>query len=432
MSRTGNIAGDIIDLRVFFHAGATAITPDSIQDVLIKDGLGNTLATITPTVVGAGIYEVKFNSTIGLATGTYFDEWTWVAIPGMGPLTQKYEFEIEAFRSATSVVTEGCNIPGANLAVGYWGRDPHKRIESEQVPQKILSLHIDKLRSRGKDVFLWQQVASTDPQALTCSCVKSTTDRADTTCASCYGVKSIPGYVKFAHETLYLASIDTGAILTDVILDTSVKPHRILLADTFTTGTFTSPAISYVNALDLNWDFRGDYANIKSTNTVVLEFSTDNVNYFPINEINDTGKKPLGSGNIYLRVTLTRASATDRSPEFEIFRVRHPKLETPYIKILRPAVIENPVWGTYGKTTEQSGERFWTVPLNYFDSSITADTVNSRIRENSFYERINGINTGIKYATSKPAYNEEFGIFTQQFFDARRTQPNEFYNFLVF
>lgn len=325
-----------------------------------------------------------------------------------------------------------CKIDGASSATGYWGNNPYQRIISEQIPEKILALLKDKLYSRGKDVYLWQQILENNPLALLCSCVKDTTDRADTTCASCYGTRYIPGYIRFAHETLYLASIDSGTTLVNVTLNTDIKSHRILLEDTSLTGSITSSAIAYDNSLNLNWDFRGDSATIKSTNVIDYFFSTDSITYYPISEINDTGKQPIGTGNIYLRVVLTRTSLADRSPEFEIIRIRHPNVIEPYIKILRPAININPTWGSYGKRSEHTGERFWTIPLNFFNSLITPNTTEAQIKENSFYERISGINTEIKYVTSKLMYNEEFGIFTQQSFDTRRTQEQEFYNFLVF
>jgi hypothetical protein len=271
-----------------------------------------------------------------------------------------------------------------------------------------------------------------DPSALLCSCVKDTTERPDATCASCYGTKYIPGYVRFAHETLYLSSIDSGATLTNVVLNKDIKPNRILLGDTDLTGSITSPAISYTNPSGYDWEFRGDSAIIESVNSINYYFSTDNITYYSILELNDVGKKPIGTGSIYLRAVLTRVAITDRSPEFEIMRLRHATVENPYIKILRPAININPTWGSYGKRSEHIGERFWTIPLNFFDSSITPDTIDAQIQENSFYEKISGINTGIKYVTSKLMYNEEFGIFTQQSFDTRRTQEQEFYNFLVF
>ena len=325
-----------------------------------------------------------------------------------------------------------CKVQGSRSAVGWWGRNIERRIDSEQIPQKIRALLQDKLLSRGKKVYFWQQVDKFNPIATECSCVKDTTERADIACNSCYGTKYMPGYVKMFHETLYVSSISTTAILTDTKVDKNIKPYRIIIDDNLLTGTIESGAIPFDNHLDYDWDYKSDIVNILETNTITVEFSTNNVDFYTISEINDVGKKPTGVGNIYIRVTLVRANAQDRSPEFEIIRLRHQTKEEPYIKILRPQISEFPSWMPYGRRTENLGERFWTMPLDFFDDAIEKDTPAAKIVENSFYERVDGINTGIRFVTTKLNYNEEFGIFTEQSFETRRAQEEEFYNRLVF
>jgi hypothetical protein len=226
-------------------------------------------------------------------------------------------------------------------------------------------------------------------------------------------------------------SIRSGTTLTNVHLDTNIKPHRILLDDTFLTGTIVFPPLPFSNT-DFDWDYKLDCPNIVDTNTTLVEFSTNGVLYYPITSINTIGIKPSGIGTIYIRVTLTRTLVDNRGPEFEVFRLRHPTVKYPYIKILRPQVTEVPTWLQYGLRSEQLGERFWTAPLDYFDQSITPDTPAARILENSFYQRIDGINRDSRYLTVKLSYNEEFGIFTHQSFEARRSQPQEVYSRLVF
>lgn len=320
---------------------------------------------------------------------------------------------------------------GSRLSVGWWGRNIERRIINEQIPEKIKTLLSDKILSLGKNVYLWKEITSTD-QNISCSCTKNTTERSDITCSSCYGVGLIPGYIRLFHETIYAPSVLSSAILTNTILDKDIKPHRILLNTNMLSGTYESGPLAYSNLLNLDWEYRIDSANIKNTNSIDIEFSTDNLIFYPISELNDAGKKPINTGNIYIKITLNRANANDRSPEFEIFRLRHANKVDPYIKILRPQISESPGWTPYGRRTENLGERFWTMPLDFFDSNITKDTPAAKIVENSFYERVTGINVGIKFVTVKLHYNEEFGIFTEQSFETRRTQPNEFYNALVF
>lgn len=324
-------------------------------------------------------------------------------------------------------------VKNASSAVGYWGRNISKRIDNEQIPQKIRALLQDKLLSRGKDVFLWQEPSiESTPNSLVCSCVKDTTDKPDITCNSCYGTGVIPGYLKFLHDTLFIASISNNVSLINSKLDTDIKPHRIVIDDMELSGSITSSRLQYSNPLGLDWDFKVDGPNIKDTNQIAGSFSLDGIQFFPIEEINDIDKKPVGIGGIYLRVSLSRESVEDRSPEFLIMRVRHPTRTSPYIKILRPQITEMPVLGIYGKKAEHLGERFWTMPLDFFNSSIPTNTALAKIFENSFYERTDGIHTNRRYVTSKLMYNEEFNIFTHQSFESRRAQPEEVYSALVF
>jgi len=323
------------------------------------------------------------------------------------------------------------NYPSGGQSPGWWGRNIHQRIVAENLTNKIETLLIDKLESLGKCVFLWQQVYPNTPNALQCSCVKDTTKRPDITCNSCYGTNFIPGYIKFLHSTLSFPSIIAGITLTNIHLDSNIKPHRLLLDNTFLTGTIDFALTAFTNS-GYNWEYKLDAPVIKSTNSVTVTFSTNGVTYNPIANINNVGIKPTGIGNIYIRVVLTRISANDRSPEFEVFRLRHAKVDEPYIKILRPQITEIPTWLQYGKRTEQIGETYWTVPLDYFDPSIQADTPDARILENSIYSRIDGIDAGNRYVTTKLSYDEQFGQMTQQSFVPRRVQPEEVYTRLMF
>jgi len=318
-----------------------------------------------------------------------------------------------------------------NGAPGYWGGDIHQRIIADNTANKIEALLIDKLESLGKQVFLWQQVYADTPNVLECSCFKDTAKRPDITCNSCYGTNFMPGYIKFLHDTTSFPSIAAGITLTNIRLDTTIKPHRLLLDDAALTGTIDFAPVLFSN-LGYAWEYKLDAPIIKSTNTITVTFSTNGTTYYPITSINTLGIKPVGIGNLYIKVVLTKAIVDDRGPEFEIFRLRHPKVDEPYIKILRPQITEVPTWLQYGARSEQVGEAFWTVPLNYFDATIPAETPAARILENSFYARINGIDIGNRYVTTKLSYNDQFGQMTQQSFVPRRVQPEEVYSRLVF
>ena len=325
----------------------------------------------------------------------------------------------------------GCKVKGST-APGYWGGSTASMVQAEQIPEKIIALLWDKLLALGKDVYLWTQVYDHTPGSVVCSCNKNTTQRPDITCASCYGTGLIPGYIKFLHQTFYFPSISSSTILTNLELDLNIKPNRLRITGGQLTGSVVFPSVAYSNLRDLDWQVRNDSANIKDTNTILAEFSTDGIIYWPISQINDTGKKPLGSGSLYVKITLTRATINDRSPEFEIIRFRYATRTEPYIKILRPQVTEVPTWMQYGLRAEQIAERYWTVPLNMFDNTILPDTPDARILENSIYQRVTGINSINRYVTTKLSYSEEFTRFSHQSFETRVSQPEEVYSKLVF
>lgn len=330
----------------------------------------------------------------------------------------------------------GCKVSNASGAVGYWGRSINTRIEQEQIPEKINALLIDKLRSRGKSAYLWTQVTEDTPNSIECSCIKDTTERSDITCCSCYGTKFIPGYIKFLHETLYFASISPGNTLVNTSIKTDIRPHRVELSDDQLSGSITSARLQFSNPLEFDWEVDIIAPNILETNLVTISFSVNGIDFYPIEEINDIDKKPIGIGGIYLRASMSRSITTNRSPSFEIVRIRHSNKEKPYILILRPNVNEIPALMQYGNRIENVGERFWTLPLNYFCSNIPANSSLARIKENSFYERVTGLNAGIRFVTTKLMFNEEFGgedgYFTQQSFEPRRVQSEEVYSALVF
>jgi hypothetical protein len=428
------IQGQPHNIHVTFRADGSLYDPFFIANVDIYDVAvgGVPIASLTPSNVSLGLWRATWNIPISQTPKTYYDQWTWRAASGLTLKVQRYKFDVQQ-NPITVPTSSSCpKLPNARSAIGYWGRNISKRIDCEQIPQKIRVLLQDKLLSRGKDIFFWQQIISSDVLALTCSCVKDTTNKADITCNSCYGTSFIPGYVKFFHENIYVSSISSGLTLTNIILDKNIKPYRLLLDANQLTGTIESGAIPYVNSLNLDWDYKSDITLIKNTNTILVEFSTDNISYFPIAEINDVGKQPIGVGNIYLRTTLTRANVNDRSPEYEILRLRHPTKLEPYIKILRPQISEVPSLMQYGSRVENVGERFWTSPLDFFDSTIVQDTPAAKIIENSFYERVTGINTGVRFVTTKLNYNEEFGIFSHQSFESRKVQPEEIYAKFIF
>jgi hypothetical protein len=114
-----------------------------------------------------------------------------------------------------------------------------------------------------------------------------------------------------------------------------------------------------------------------------------------------------------------------------IIRTR-PDHVTGRILILRPWVAEqDSLEPGRGRIIDHLGDRTWTAPLDFFDSSLAHDTPACRIDDafgpHPFYQFSSGIQAGTRYVLTKVNYNDQFGVFTHQLFDDRRAQDGENY-----
>jgi hypothetical protein len=342
-------------------------------------------------------------------------------------------------------------VGGAWLATGYWGRDPNCRIRQEQTPEKIKALLQDKLIAMGRPVELWLPVDSDDEALPACTCDKNTRPGADFRCLSCYGVRRIPGYRRFLHETVFFSSAEyTSYTLTDVVRDTSIKPNRLRLAPSAVTGTIVTGDKAYSNARSEDWTSEVAAFRKTDTDTILVEFSTDaGASWTNLTAING-GAKPIGSGNVRFRITLTRAAITTDSPDFEILRIQHrqPDRMTEQSKarrdLLAGQVLILRTWVTeltmrqlaLARQTEFTGDKSWTAPLDFYDTLIVRDTPAAKIDDRDagphpFYAHAFGIELGERFPIYQISYNEQLLTFTHQAFFERRSQKGELY-YLVF
>lgn len=341
-------------------------------------------------------------------------------------------------------------LTGASGAVGYWGRSPHKRIESEQIPEKVRVLLQDKLIARGQRAFLWLPVAAGDPGVSACTCQKETNKANDRPCPECYGTGLLPGYRRFLHETVHFGASEVSTFtLATTQAVTRLKPHPIMLTTGATTGTITTPDKAYSNPNNDTWVVNMDSYNRESGNTVTAEFSTDSGGtFFDIADINGV-EQPQGTGVIQFRITLTRAAAADRSPAFRIIRARHVnsadsnavqvlnKRPSDYavgeILVLRPWIVEQAMLdAARGLQRDWLADKSWTAPLDFFDTSITTDTSAAVVRDTEpgphpFIEHTAGLKSGSRVVWTSFKFNEEFGRLTHQSFDERLSQLGEVY-----
>lgn len=350
-------------------------------------------------------------------------------------------------------------LPGFNSAIGAW-TNPWKTIECNQVPAKVRVWQQDQLVARGQAAWLYQPVTPNAPGVVVCTCVKDGNSVADRPCLSCYGNGLVPGFFKFLHQTVWASSAEAGGyVLTNIQLDTSKKPHRLVLTPGQLTGTVITTAKSYTNPDALDWEVRVDDFIRETGNVSLVDFSTNGgVSWVPITAINGPGK-PVGTGSVMFRITLSRAAVTNRSPAFEILRIRRVlrenanlaledarsgdeattlRYEAGQILLLRTWIQTRPARDpARGVTMDWQADRAWTAPLDFFDLSLTRDTPPCRVDDSQtgthpFYELAYGVKTGDRLVMTAISYADNMGIFTHQTFADRRAQTEEVYAALVF
>lgn len=347
-----------------------------------------------------------------------------------------------------------------HLAPGYWS-SPWRVIENEQIPAKVRVWLQDKITARGRLAELYLPCDESTPGAVSCTCVKNTTDSADRACVSCHGSKFSPGYLKFLHQTQFWCSAESSLFsLTNVVVSTTKKANVLVLADDQLTGTIETQDKPYSNANAVNWDLKFEAFRRATGETFVLEFSKDSGASWTALSLTEVpspglgftstigGASLTGSGVVRFRVTMSRLSVDDLTPAFEIVRLRRPlpensnrnlKRQRPdyvagQILLLRPwTQIQDVLEPGRGRLVEHMADRTWTVALDFFDWSLDHDTPACKIDDTNgphpFYIFTAGIQGGTRYAINKTYYNDNFGasagIFTHQYFDDRRIQPEE-------
>lgn len=325
----------------------------------------------------------------------------------------------------------------------YWGRSTWKRVQEERIPDKVAELLIQKLLAQGTPALLYMPVTD----GLICTCVKETSKTNDRPCNECYGTGFVPGYNLFLHETVYFGvSEASGYTFTNCAVSYEFKPNVIFMTNGTTTATIITPDKPYVNPNNDDWAINLDAYERAAGSAVTAEFSTDSgATWFSTGLINGVNK-PVGSGLLRFRITMTRAAAADRSPGFQIIRARHVNsanynveditnirgnVQAGQILVLRPWVNEQ-ARGDVGRgvTAEWTNDASWTAPLSFFDLSIASNTPEDVIRDTEpgphpFIEYGLGIKTGERSVLTLVKFNEEFGTLTQQSFNSRRAQDKE-------
>lgn len=278
------------------------------------------------------------------------------------------------------------------------------------------------------------QTAVTNAVYPLCSCYKQTSKQPDGKCRSCYGTGIVPGYTKFGYHEHHVAAIDPAVVLVGTSLYTEFTPYRLQLSTGATSGTITSPVfvvgapgiVASVNPVQYRID---SYLRQPAGTSVTVEVSVNAGAYVAISTL--PGLSVAAGGTLQFRVTLARASASDKSPFFEMLRVRYARLDDPFIRILKGRPTRTRSREGMGVQDSEGNLRWWTVPLRHFDDLVAQDPdvvvppEANLIQQKAFIEFREGVHVGVRWDLTSFDYDDPKGIFISQGFSCRRPQRDE-------
>jgi len=102
MSRRGEI-GKIITLGTRYYVNGDLYDPYAVSNVTIQTERtgGTVLATLTPTHISTGLYEIQWTIPANTPLGTLYDSWTHQATSDMAQHTRVYSFTVSAYSDAS-------------------------------------------------------------------------------------------------------------------------------------------------------------------------------------------------------------------------------------------------------------------------------------------------------------------------------------------
>lgn len=325
--------------------------------------------------------------------------------------------------------------PGYNgrLDAGYWGPSAKATMVESQIPERIIKANKDSL-GMGVAAQIWVAPVMNLEHLPTCGCVKATNQSADVRCAKCHGLKRIPGYVKWGYDTHFFSAVAIGltaspdagyTIPPEIVKNTATSLHTLQLATGVLSASFQTHDFGVDNPFAKDWELNTLVYNRSPGNAHNVEWSLDRGTTWMSGKFSELS---LFHGTIRFRVTLSRTSANDHSPQFEILRFRHPCQNQPFIKIARPMGTRKRKREEFGKTEDESGLNYWTVPMDEGTSAkILGQKVYDKVwlPDNFIFEILEGTFAGDRYAVVSYKRSEHIGIMTSQSFDVRRVQPDE-------
>ena len=324
--------------------------------------------------------------------------------------------------------------------IGDWG------LGEKDLWQRLLDRHEEVLKTGAVNAFLFQQFNFGAP----CSCTKDETKQVNQRCPECWGVQFVGGYEKLGFTTINIASSassvggefshdgNTGGTVGDAPTFTnSVLKHKgtdqIELIEGQVSGVITSPVFQITRSLKFD-SFRLDATDGGprkfTTDNFKIEYTVDGgLNYFDLKQ--DTTLLDSDSFTLQIRITMTRPTAADHTPVFNIFRIRFQTEAQPLVKISKKSFPEARVLESFGVRVTMDNMTWWTTPsMGRFDGK------EHFIQENDVFEIVSGRykaeppsveeypDSG-RFKPSNVLYVEPLGRFLSQRFNMRPLQPDE-------
>lgn len=304
----------------------------------------------------------------------------------------------------------GCKVPGANMAVGYWGRDIQAQVFAEQQAARERALLQAQILVGGLRMELWQE----PPAGPVCACYNPINKMADRKCMACHGVGKVPGYLKFGYNTLWMSASDPDSVLTDLRLTKNYQSSKLELVDGALVGSVESADKPFSRTVfGATWGTSVQYYLMESDySSVTVEYSLDAGTTWA--ELSNLPAETAQTGMIRFRATMSRTETAARSPLFEMLSARYATIPLsspdlngvyrmgPWILIMR----EPPSTGyrkqDYGDQPIEEGLEMWTAGLAMFDPSIAYGSLSELIKgPEVLMQLLDGARAGNRYMATE-------------------------------
>lgn len=305
--------------------------------------------------------------------------------------------------------------------VNEWG------LGEQDMWARLVDRHNEILQTGGVPTDLWRQLGS----GLPCTCIKPETGQVNQRCPVCYGSRFVGGFEKFGYSTIFVAASTPGLQLDSGLVIAKKNPWQLELASGKTQGVALTPSYYVTQSLGYSGSVISGLDGLRKLTQegILVEYTTNGIDFLPLLGNVDLLEEP--SFYVTFRITLTRASASEVSPFFQILRARWQMQQNTQMYISKRSFPEQRWLESFGVRVKLDGVTWWTTP----NLGIVGQEP-ILIQENDLFE----INQGIyqpqdpgeeefpisgRYKPANVQYVEPKGRFLSQRFNIRHLQRDE-------